>query len=119
VRPGEQGIAPSPVFLLPQTLPVPVPAQATSVTAKVSGTARLDALLVQPVVSHLGLAGTTSLDVYVNATKLPVPQKIAATGPVTATAFDATGHQVGRAQTVGAHGFVVVPPGGFTTVTPR
>ncbi|MDR6970120.1 hypothetical protein [Leifsonia shinshuensis] len=119
VRPGEQGIAPSPVFLLPQTLPVPVPAQATSVTAKVSGTARLDALLVQPVVSHLGLAGTTSLDVYVNATKLPLPQKIAATGPVTATAFDATGHQVGRAQTVGAHGFIVVPPGGFTTVTPR
>ncbi|WP_285117372.1 hypothetical protein [Leifsonia sp. fls2-241-R2A-40a] len=119
VRPGAQGIAPSPVFLLPQTLPVPVPAQATSVTARVSGTARLDALLVQPVVSHLGLAGSTSLDVYVNATRLPVPQKLDAAGPVTVTRYDSTGHQVGRAQTVGSRGIVLVQPGGFTTVSPR
>lgn len=119
VRPGEQGIAPSPVFLLPQTLPVPVPAQSKTVTAKVGGTARLDAILVQPVVSHLGLAGATSLDVYVNATKAPLPQRIDASGPVTATSYDAAGRQVGRAQTVGAHGFVLVQPGGFTTVSPR
>lgn len=119
VRPGEQGIAPSPVFLLPQTLPIPVPAQATTVTARVSGTARLDALLVQPVVSHLGLAGSSSLDVYVNATKLPMPQKLDATGPVTATSYDSSGRQVGRTQTVGAHGIVVVLPGGLTTVTPK
>ncbi|MFP3671102.1 hypothetical protein SB717_39145, partial [Priestia sp. SIMBA_032] len=66
VRAGEQGIAPSPVFLLPQTLPVPVPAQATALTATVHGTARLDAVIVQPVVSHLGLTGSSSLDVYVN-----------------------------------------------------
>ncbi|WP_431220871.1 hypothetical protein [Leifsonia xyli] len=119
VRPGEQGIAPSPVFLLPQTLPVPVPAQATSVTAKVDGTARLDALLVQPVVSHLGLAGSTTLDVYVNATNVPVPQRIDSSRPMTATAYDSAGTQVGRARTVGAHGFVLVQPGGFTVVTPR
>lgn len=123
VRPGEQGIAPSPVFLLPQTLPVPVPAQATAVTARVSGTARVDAVLLQPVISHLGLAGSgssgTSLDVYVNATRLPVPQKVDAAGPVTSTAYDSSGRPVGRAQTVGAHGIVLVPPGGFTTVSPR
>jgi len=119
VRPGAQGIAPSPVFLLPQTLPVPVPAQATAVTARVSGTARLDALLVQPIVSHLGLAGSTALDVFVNATNLPVPQKLTASGPVTATRYDSAGRQVGRTQTVGAHGFVVVQPGGFTVVTPK
>ncbi|MGO4536084.1 hypothetical protein [Leifsonia sp. 2MCAF36] len=119
VRAGAQGIAPSPVFLLPQTLAVPVPAQATSVTAKVDGTARLDAILVQPIVSHLGLAGTTSLDVYVNATKLPVPQKIDATGPVTATSYDSAGRQAGSARTVGAHGFVLVLPGGLTTVSPK
>ncbi|MEV8215016.1 hypothetical protein [Leifsonia sp. NPDC077715] len=119
VRAGEQGIAPSPVFLLPQTLPVPVPAQATTVTARVSGTARLDALLVQPVVSHLGLAGSGALDVYVNATNVPVPQKLSATGPVTATSYDSAGRQVGRTQTVGAHGFVLVQPGGFTVVTPK
>ncbi|MFP3464933.1 hypothetical protein [Leifsonia sp. SIMBA_070] len=119
VRAGEQGIAPSPVFLLPQTLPVPVPAQATALTATVHGTARLDAVIVQPVVSHLGLTGSSSLDVYVNATKLPVPQRIDASAPVTATAYDFAGRLVGRSQTVGAHGFVVVPPGGFTTVSPR
>ena len=119
VRAGEQGIAPSPVFLLPQTLPVPVPAQATSVTARVSGTARLDALLVQPIVSHLGLAGTSSLDVYVNATQLPVPQKLDAAGPVTVTRYDSSGRQVGRPQTAGGHAIVWVQPGGFTTVSPR
>ena len=119
VRAGEQGIAPSPVFLLPQTLPVPVPAQATTVTAKVSGTARLDALLVQPIVSHLGLAGSTALEVYVNATNLPVPQKLSASGPVSATSYDGAGRQVGRTQTAGAHGFVLVQPGGFTVVTPK
>lgn len=119
VRAGAQGIAPSPVFLLPQTLPVPVPAQAASVTATVSGTARLDALLVQPVVSHLGLAGSSRLDVYVNATTLPVPQKVDATGPVTATAYDSSGRQVGPTRTIGAHGILVVPAGGFATVRPR
>ena len=119
VRTGEQGIAPSPVFLLPQTLTVPVPAQATTVTAKVTGTTRLDAILVQPVVSHLGLTGTSTLDVYVNATKLPVPHKIDSSGPVTATSYDSAGRQVGRATTVGAHGVVLVLPGGFTTVSLR
>lgn len=119
VRAGEQGIAPSPVFLLPQTLPVPVPGQATTITARVSGTARLDAVIVQPVVSHLGLAGNSTLDVYVNATRLPVPQKLNAAGPVTATSYDASGHQIGRSTTVGAHGFVLVAPGGFTTVNSR
>lgn len=119
VRAGEQGIAPSPVFLLPQTLPVPVPAAAGSVTARVTGTARLDAVLVQPVVSHLALAGSTTLDVYVNATAVPVPQKLDAAAPVTVTSYDASGRQVGRAKTAGARSTVLVPPGGFTTVTAR
>lgn len=119
VRAGEQGIAPSPVFLLPQTLPTPVPETATTVTARVTGTARLDAVLVQPVVSHLGLAGSRTLDVYVNGTAAAAPQKLGAAGPVTVTSFDASGRQVGRAQTQGGHATVFVQPGGFTTVSPR
>ncbi|WP_349862981.1 hypothetical protein [Leifsonia sp. WHRI 6310E] len=114
-----QGSGASPVFLLPQTLTLPVLASATSVTAHVSGTAKLDAVLVQPVVSHLALAGSSSLDVYVNATKLPVPQRLSTTGPVTVVRYDSTGHQVGRAQSVGARGLIAVEPGGFTTVVPR
>jgi len=114
-----QGSGASPVFLLPQTLTLPVLASTTSVTAHVSGTAKLDAVLVQPVVSHLALAGSSSLDVYVNATKLPVPQRLSTTGPVTVVRYDSTGHQVGGAQSVGARGLIAVEPGGFTTVVPR
>lgn len=119
VRPAEQGIAPSPVFLLPQTLPVAVPAQATAVTARVSGTARLDAVLLQPIVSHLGLAGSSALDVYVNSTDLPVSQRLDATGPVTVTSYDSTGRQFGQPQTRGGHSIVIVPPGGFVTASTR
>ncbi|RDV46815.1 hypothetical protein DOE76_01910 [Leifsonia sp. ku-ls] len=119
VRPGEQGIAPSPVFLLPQTLATPVPETASTVTARVTGAARLDAVLVQPVISHLGLAGSTTLDVYVNATAAAAPQKLDVAGPVTVTSFDASGRQVGRAQTQGGHATVFVQPGGFTTVSAR
>ena len=119
VRPAEQGIAPSPVFLLPQTLPVPVPAQATAVTARVSGTTRLDAVLLQPIVSHLGLAGSSALDVYVNSTNLPVPQRLDATGAVTVTSYDSSGRQAGRPQTLGGHAIVIVPPGGFVTASTR
>ncbi|CAM5284264.1 hypothetical protein [Leifsonia shinshuensis] len=119
VRPGAQGIAPSPVFLLPQTLPVSVPADATTITARVSGQARLDAVLVQPVVSHLGLTGSSSLDVYVNATSATVPQHLGSSGPVLATRYDATGHQVGAPIPLNGHGTVTVVPGGFTTVVPR
>jgi hypothetical protein len=117
VRAGAQGIAPSPVFLLPQTLTVPVLSQATTVTARVSGTVRLDAVIVQPLVSHLALAGAGALDVYVNGTKLPLPQRLDTTTPTTVSSYDSTGRQVGRTQTVGPRGTVLVPSGGFTTVT--
>lgn len=120
VRAGAtQGSGASPVFLLPQTLTLPVTASATSVTAHVSGTAKLDAVLVQPVVSHLALGGSSQLDVYVNATRLPVPQRLSGTGAVTATRYDSMGRQVGGAQSVGARGLITVEPGGFTTVVPR
>ncbi|GAA4150359.1 hypothetical protein [Leifsonia shinshuensis] len=119
VRPGAQGIAPSPVFLLPRTLPVSAPADATTITARVSGQGRLDAVLVQPVVSHLGLTGSSSLDVYVNATSATVPQHLGSSGPVLATRYDASGHQVGAPIPLNGHGTVTVVPGGFTTVVPR
>ncbi|MFF2051370.1 hypothetical protein ACFVU2_07185 [Leifsonia sp. NPDC058194] len=120
VRAGAtQGSGASPVFLLPQTLTLAVTASTGSITAHVSGTAKLDAVLVQPIVSHLALAGASSLDLYVNATKLPVPQRLSTTVPVTVTRFDSAGRQVGAAQTVGPRGLVAVEPGGFTTVVPR
>ncbi len=119
VKAGDQGIAPSPVHLLPQTLPVPVPAGVTTVTARPNGAVHLDAVLVQPVVSHLALAGAGSLDVYVNGTRVAVPQRISATGPVLVTRYDSAGRRVGQPQRLGAHAIVTVQPGGFTTVVPR
>ncbi|AGW41823.1 uroporphyrinogen decarboxylase [Leifsonia xyli subsp. cynodontis DSM 46306] len=116
---AQQGIGASPVFLLPQALAVPVPASATTVTTQVGGAAKLDALLIQPAVSHLGLSGAASLDVYVNGTKLPLPQKLATAGPSTVTRYDSTGRPVGSPQTVGARGLIAVPAGGFATVVPR
>lgn len=115
-----QGIAPTTVHLKPQTLPVPVLPAVRTVTARVGGPVSLDAVLVQPVVSHVGLAGaSTGLDVYVNGTKLPTLTKLAGTGPVTVTRYDKSGHQVGSPAKLGGHAVVVVEAGGFTTVVPR
>ncbi|MEY9854284.1 hypothetical protein ABH923_003962 [Leifsonia sp. EB41] len=119
VRPGAQGIAPTTVFLLPQTLPVSAPAGATTITARVNGQARLDAVLVQPEVSHLGLTGSGALDVYVNATSGTAVQHLAASGPVLATRYDGSGHQVGAPIPLNGNGTVTIVPGGFTTVVPR
>lgn len=120
VRPGaSQGIDPSPVFLLPQTLSTPVPASATTVTATVHGSAHLDAVLVQPVVEHLGLAGSSTLDLYANTTAGAATQKLSASAPVTVTAYDGTGRQLGAPETRGAGAVVSVPAGGFITVIPR
>lgn len=119
VRPGAQGIAPTPVFLLPQTLPVTAPADAGTVTARVNGQARLDAVLVQPVISHLGLTGSSRLDVYVNATSSTVPQHLSGSGRVLATRYDASGRQVGAPIPLNGNGTVTIVAGGFTTVVPR
>lgn len=117
---GEQGIAPTTVYLKPQTLPIPVLPSVSTVTARVGGPVSLDAVLVQPVVSHLGLAGaSTALDVYVNGTAVPTLKKLDSSGTVTVTRFDKTGHQVGAPKRLGGHAVVVVEPGGFTTVVPR
>jgi len=50
---GPQGIAPTADVLLPLTLRTPLPPGAVSVTARVSGTLKFDALLIQPSVGQL------------------------------------------------------------------
>jgi hypothetical protein len=115
-----QGIAPTTVFLLPQTLRGTAPAGTTTLTATVRGTVRLDAVLVQPVVSHLALGGASgTLDVYVNGTDRRVAQKLAGTAAATVTLYDRYGKQVGHAARVGGRGTISVEPGGFSVVTSR
>ena len=55
---GPQGDSPAPGALLPVTLGTTVPAGAATLTARTSGgTARVDAVMVQPLVSRLVLGG--------------------------------------------------------------
>lgn len=58
---GEQGVAPTPDALLPLALQKAVPAGAVSITARVSGTAKIDAVLLQPATSVLDLGGRSGL----------------------------------------------------------
>lgn len=119
-RPARQGIAPTTVFLLPQTLRGRAGAGTTTLTATVHGSVQLDAVLVQPAVSHLGLAGASaSLDVYVNGTDRAARRHLSDTAPVTVTRFDRRGAQVEEPAAAGPGATITVEPGGFTTVTPR
>ncbi|WP_426515993.1 hypothetical protein ACPPVQ_15340 [Diaminobutyricibacter sp. McL0618] len=115
-----QGIAPTTVFLKPQTLAGTAPDGTTTLTARVGGTVDLDAVMVQPVVSHLGQAGASiSRDIYINGTDQRARQKLSATGPVTVQRFDRFGQAVGGPSMLGSHANVTVEAGGFTVVSPR
>jgi hypothetical protein len=66
---GSQGIAPTPDALLPLTLPGTVPASAVSITAQISGgSAKIDALLLQPSTAALSLGGSSGLTLRAPAT---------------------------------------------------
>ncbi|MFF1877479.1 hypothetical protein [Leifsonia sp. NPDC058230] len=119
-RPARQGIAPTTVFLLPQTLRGTANPGTTTLTATVHGSVQLDAVLVQPVVSHLGLAGAgTALDVYVNGTDRQTRRQLADHGSVVVTRFDRYGRQLGSPTRTGGNAAIAIEAGGFTTVTPR
>jgi len=117
-RQAQQGIAPTTVFLLPQTLRGIAPGRTTSLTASVRGPVQLDAVLLQPVVSHLSLTGPArTFDLYVNAMDHPSRQKLGSTALVTVTRYDSLGRLTGASTQRG--GNVFLEPGGFTTVVPR
>lgn len=66
---GSQGIAPTSDALLPLTLPGTVPADAVSITGHVSGgSAKIDALLLQPATAALSLGGRPGLVLRAPAT---------------------------------------------------
>lgn len=114
---GAQGIAPTPTVLHPLTLTSPAPAGTTSIIAEIHGSAQIDALLLQPLVSHLGLAGPGSTeDVYVSASSAVQTLALGNTHAMAASRYDASGRLLGTAA-VPAQGSVSVAPGGFTVVT--
>ncbi|GAA3337970.1 hypothetical protein GCM10017714_07160 [Curtobacterium pusillum] len=112
---GEQGSAPTSTFLHPLRLATVVPAGVTSITARVtSGALDLDAVLVQPVVAHLGLTGAKPVDLVVDSTGSARSGTIVGGRGRTASVFDADGRLV-RSVHLRADS-VPLAPGGFTVV---
>ncbi|SDP37995.1 hypothetical protein SAMN04515671_3957 [Nakamurella panacisegetis] len=110
---GAQGNAPSPTELTPVDLRSPVPAAATTVTARTrGGSGNLDALLVTPVVSTLSLTGDGHRTVLLNSVSRS-RELVAVGGPrdrLTVNSYDRNGALV---QTrTGSTALVL--PGGFT-----
>jgi hypothetical protein len=92
---GEQGTAPTSTVLRPLTLGAVVPTQVTSVTARVaSGSLDLDAVLVQPVVAHLGLTGARPLDLVVDSTGSARAGTVTGASGRTASVYAADGRLV-------------------------
>ncbi len=121
---GRQGISEAPGALLPVALRRELPAGAAQVSVRTnrrSGPpARIDALLLTPVVSTLGLSGPGGSTLLLRSAadrsllrSLQVPGK----GPTTLSAYDSAGKLRARTTSYGSRVSVVVPAGGFTVVT--
>ena len=101
---GPQGTSAAPGALQPLTLERPLPADATTLTARATGTAELDALLLLPTISTLRI-GTATLLVNVDT----VPRVVGVSGKQAFT-YDGGGELVARGDRA------LVVPGGFTVV---
>ncbi|MFE9693290.1 hypothetical protein [Micromonospora sp. NPDC005806] len=120
-RIGAQGNSPAPGALLPVTLPGELAADATELTAEATtgSSATVDAVMLEPLVSRLTLAGggqrTTLLR---SAARTPRTAEVAAggTGPATVEVYDSAGVLRSRRTDPAAMLRVTVLPGGFTLV---
>jgi hypothetical protein len=120
---GGQGDSPAPGALLPVTVPralQPGASTLTATTATADEPARLDAVMVEPVVSRLVLRGgghTTALlssaSNRIERTVVNVP----GTGRVTVSGYDARGRLVGSSTSPAGMVRVAVPARGFALVT--
>ena len=121
---GSQGGSPAPGALLPVTLPVTLPPGQQVVTATTTATggdeARLDALMVEPLLSRLVLGGDghgTALVRSAATTDQQTKVSVPGSGPARVEVYDGRGRLV-RASTSKASGDVPVSvvAGGFTIV---
>jgi hypothetical protein len=124
---GTEGDSPAPGAILPVTLPVTLPAGQQVVTATTTASggdeARLDALMVEPLVSRLVLGGVgqssggTALLRSAATTDQQTKVVVPGSGPARVEVYDGRGRLV-RASTSKASGDVpvTVVAGGFTIV---
>jgi hypothetical protein len=120
---GPQGDSPAPGALLPTTLPASVPAGAAGLSATTATTAgdpaALDAVMLEPLVSRLVLAGDghgTALLRSASTTTEKVQVRIAGTGVARVRTYDGRGLPVGESASTARSVSVSVPPGGFALV---
>jgi hypothetical protein len=121
---GEQGDSDAPGALLPVTLPLTLPAGETTVTATTEADgddqARLDALMVEPLVSRLVLAGSRhGMALLRSAATVPQDATVSVVGtsPAKVEVYDGQGRRVAMSlvKEPGAVQVTVVA-GGFTIV---
>ncbi|WP_193606903.1 hypothetical protein [Nocardioides lijunqiniae] len=122
-RIGSQGDSPAPGALLPVTMRRLLPADARRLTARTttpSGPARLDAVMIEPVVSRLVLRGAghgTALLSSVSGRAERTAVRLAGSGRATVRSFDRRGRLVAQQRSRGRVVTVSVPAGGFALVT--
>jgi hypothetical protein len=120
---GAQGDSPAPGALLPRTLPRSLPAGPATVTATATAsggdTALLDALLLEPEVSHLVLGGDAHGTAVIRSAadgKRRTTVAVPGTGPATVSVFDGLGRPVSTHRATGPTVDVTLPAGGFALV---
>ena len=120
---GAQGASPAPGALLPVTLGKVLPGAAGSVTAttraKGGDSARLDALMIQPLVSRLVLGGDghgTALVRSIATSTTRTTVSVPGSGTAVVSAYDGEGHLLARTTSTSTDVPVRVAPGGVTLV---
>ncbi|OII23798.1 hypothetical protein [Frigoribacterium sp. MCBA15_019] len=121
---GAQGVTAASGALLPQTLPVPIGAGATTITVTAGRNATVvDGLIVRPLVQRLVLAGTaadgraTTTELLSSTSRLPLPASVGLRGTRSSvSSYDAQGRLV-QQRDVQGRSLVLVKPGGFAVLT--
>jgi hypothetical protein len=106
---GPQGDSPAPGLLSVTTLPAPVRSGPVTVTGT-TGTALVDAVLVQPELEWLVRDGATLVRSFASGPRvveLPVP------AGSTVSSYDPTGRLVSESTATDPRARITVPPGGF------
>jgi hypothetical protein len=121
---GRQGASPAPGALLPVTLRRALPGGSSRVTAtatraRPSSPAKLDALMLEPLVSRLVLSGTNSGTALLSSAserQRRTRVTVAGVGPARVESYDGRGRLVRVSLEAGRTVSVTVPAGGFTFV---
>ena len=120
---GPQGDSPAPGALLPSSLEVTLPAGATELAATAAtdagDPARLDAVMLEPLVSRLVLAGDghgTALLRSASTTAEKARVRVAGSGIAWVRTYDGGGLPVGVSTSTARTVTVTVPAGGFALV---